>query len=112
MATTLPVDSAKREDGDRSVNKSSGSTSSRDEAYHMIPIDRNRTDIEHGAAEKSMDNDQQSKVKSVNEKKDPRQPIVSLEDGKGLKPTEEPKADSLDQDASQGSIAESIEHDV
>ena len=108
----MPVDTVKRDDSDRSVNKSSGSTNPREDAYHMIPIDRNRMDTAEQGSEKNMDNDQQSKAKTINEKRDPRQVGITLEEGKGSKATDEPKADLLMNEASQGSITDSTEHDV
>jgi hypothetical protein len=78
----------------------------------MIPIDRNRMDTAEQGSEKTMDNDQQSKVKSVNEKKDPRQAGITLDNGKGSKATDETRTDLLINESSQGSIPDSIEHDV
>lgn len=66
--TKLPV---KQEETDRIVK--SADTSSRDDAYHMIPIDRkeqNRQEIEQIAI-KNLDDEQQSKIKKENDGKIP-----------------------------------------
>lgn len=59
----------KSDDSDRSATKS---TSSRDDNYNMIPIDRARSTLEH-INEKNSDHDPPVKASVINEKRDPRQ---------------------------------------
>jgi hypothetical protein len=75
------MDASKHDDNDRHVNKSGGSNASRDDnSYHMIPIDRARSDVEQ-TNDKFVDNEQSSVKTTVNnQKKDPRQSSAIIDE--------------------------------